>query len=64
MSQNARALDNDDQKLSNDGAMTDSNIKQEKVSGILSAFLSASDIYIFNKWTKIESKFKSITSTG
>ena len=44
MSQNARALDNDDRKLSNDGAMTDSNIKQEKVSGILSALLSTCNI--------------------
>ena len=43
MSQNARALSNDDQKASNVGAMTDSNIKQEKVNVILSAFFLASD---------------------
>ena len=34
MSQNAGAFNTDDQKLSNDGAMTDSNIKQEKVGEI------------------------------
>ena len=43
VSQNARALNNDDQKASNVGAMTDSNIKQEKVNVILSAFFLASD---------------------